>query len=176
MNSGFLRGAAAALLALGLAAGAAAQQKGPFGGFRHDRTLPIEIAADSLEVQESEDLAIFRGGVVAGQGTLRLTADELRVTYGGGGASGQIRRLEAKGSVFLANGDETAAGDAAEYDVAAGAIRMTGAVTLTQGGNVVKGGSLTIDLNSGRGRVEGGGGRVMSVFTPAPKDPPAAAD
>jgi len=42
-------------------------------------------------------------------------------------------------------------------------------VTLTQGGNVVKGASLTIDLNTGRGAIDGGSGRVKSVFTPAPK-------
>ncbi len=178
MTSGIVRRGAAALLCIALAGGAAAQSKGPFGGFRHDRTQPIEIAADSLEVQEAENLAIFRGSVVAGQGTMRLTADELRVTYGsGGGATGQIRRIEAKGKVFLANGDETAAGETAEYDVAGGSIRMTGAVTLTQGGNVVKGGALTIDLNSGQGKVDGAGGRVMSVFTPAaPKEPAKAAD
>lgn len=164
------RGAALALVLI--AGQAAAQSASPFGGFRHDRTQPIEIAADSLEVRESEKIAIFRGGVVAGQGTMRLTTNELEVHYGDGGAgSGQIRRLEARGDVFIANQAETARGETAEYDVAGGTIRMQGAVTLTQGGNVVKGSALTIDLNSGQGRVDGGGGRVMSVFTPAPKDP-----
>jgi len=71
--------------------------------------------------------------------------------------------------VFIANGAETAKGDLAEYDVETGKIVMTGAVTLTPGGNVVKGASLTIDLNTGRGAIDGGGGRVKSVFTPAPK-------
>lgn len=142
----------------------------PFGGFRHDETQPIEIAADSLEVREAEGIAIFTGKVVAGQGTMRLTADELEVTYGqGGGGTGEINRLQAKGEVFIANGAETAAGDWADYDVSAGRIEMGGAVTLTQGGNVVKGASLTIDLNTGRGAVDGGGGRVKSVFAPAPK-------
>ncbi len=170
MRFGFGRAAAMALILA--AAGAAAQSSGPFGGFRHDRTLPIEIAADSLEVREGEKIAIFRGGVVAGQGTLRLTADELEVNYGeSGGETGQIRRIEARGSVFLANGAETAAGDYAEYDVAAGRIAMSGGVTLTQGGNAVKGATLAIDLNTGQGKVEGGGGRVQSVFTPAPKAP-----
>lgn len=174
----FTHAVAMAALGLGLLAGAtSAQSNSPFGGFRHDSAQPIEIAADSLEVREGEKTAIFRGDVVAGQGTLRLTANEVEVDYGsGGGDSGQIRRLEARGDVFLANGAETASGEFAEYDVAAGTIRMTGAVTLTQGGNVVKGAQLSIDLNSGQGRVEGGGGRVMSVFTPAPKTAPKAAD
>ena len=158
-------------LALAALIAAPALAQSPFGGFKHDETQPIEIAANSLEVQEAQQIAIFRGEVVAGQGTLRLTADELEVNYGDSDAStGQIKRLQAKGSVLIANGAETAAGDYADYDVVKGQIRMTGAVTLTQGGNVVKGASLTIDLNNGQGKVDGGGGRVKSIFAPASRD------
>lgn len=157
-------------LLLGLTAAAPAFAESPFGGFRHDETQPIEIAADSLEVQEANQLAIFTGKVVAGQGTLRLTADKLEVTYGeGGGNTGEINRIKASGDVFIANGAETASGDWADYDVAKGVIRMGDAVTLTQGGNVVKGAALTIDLNTGQGKVDGGGGRVQSTFSPSPK-------
>lgn len=161
----------AALVAALLTAGAAAAQSAsPFGGFKHDETQPIEIAADSLEVQEANKIAIFRGAVEAAQGTMRLTADELEVAYGGEGDTGEIRRLKAKGGVMVANGAETASGDAADYDVEKGLITMTGAVTLKQGGNVVTGASLTIDLNTGQGKVDGNGGRVKSVFAPAKKN------
>ncbi|MGB0928229.1 MAG: lipopolysaccharide transport periplasmic protein LptA [Pikeienuella sp.] len=150
--------------------GVSADTKSPFGGFRHDETQPIEIAADSLEVREADGIVIFTGAVDAGQGTLRLTSNKLTVTYGDGGAgSGEINKMRAEGSVFIANGAETASGDWAEYNVAGGVITMGGAVTLTQGGNVVKGGSLKIDLNTGQGAVDGAGGRVKSVFTPAKK-------
>ncbi len=166
----FARPALCLAAAFLLTAGFTAQAQSPFGGFSHDASQPIEIAADSLEVREGENLAIFSGKVVAGQGTLRLTADRLEVTYGnGGGGSGEIQRLIAAGDVFLANGAETAAGDTADYDVAAGIISMAGSVTLTQGGNVVKGATLTINLGTGQGRVDGGGGRVKSVFAPTPK-------
>lgn len=161
----------AAIAALALAAPAAAQSVSPFGSFKHDQTQPIEIAADSLEVREEQKIAIFRGEVVAGQGSMRLTADELEVNYAdAGGGSGEIQRLQARGSVFLANGAETAKGEYADYDVAAGTIAMTGDVVLTQGGNVVRGASLRIDLNTGQGKVEGGGGRVQSVFAPRKRD------
>lgn len=162
--------AAVAFLA---AAPALAQDKGPFGGFKHDSKAPIEIASDSLEVRQAESLAIFAGEVVAGQGTLRLTADKLAVTYRGGksgadAGTGTIERMRADGNVFLSNGSETAQGAWAEYDVANGTMRMGGNVVLTQGGNAIAGESLLIDLNSGTGRVEGaGGGRVKSVFTPS---------
>ncbi len=165
----------AALLTAALAVGTAtAQEKGPFGGFKHDSTAAIEIVADALEVRQAENLAIFTGEVVAGQGTLRLTADKLTVTYAtekidttSTTDTGAIQHMRADGKVFLSNGAETAQGAWAEYDVASGMIRMGGDVVLTQGDNAISGESLVIDLNAGTGRIEGG--RVKSVFAPAAK-------
>ncbi len=112
---------------VGAAAGlpAAAQtDQGPFGGFKHDRTAPIEITSDALEVRQAENLAIFSGEVVAGQGTLRLTADRIDVAYDeaaeGDAETGAIRNMQAQGNVFISNGAETAQGEQAEYDVELG--------------------------------------------------------
>ena len=164
----------AGVLSLGLAlaaTGAAAQGAGPFGGFKHDSKAPIEIVSDSLEVRQAEGTAIFSGEVVAAQGTLRLTADQLKVSYETGQAAaetGEIQHMRAEGNVFLSNGAETARGDWAEYDVAGGTMRMGGGVVLTQGENAVSGQELVINLDAGTGRIEGdGGGRVKSVFTPS---------
>lgn len=157
-----------ALALVACATGALAQQSNPFGGFKHDRTAPIEIAADSLEVREAEQIGVFTGDVVAGQGKLRLKAQTLTVWYGdGGGETGDIRRVRAEGDVFLSSDAETARGDWAEYNVEKGAIEMGGGVTLTQGENAISGQTLSIDLNQGRGKI--GGGRVRSVFRPATK-------
>lgn len=161
------------------ALGAGAQEpSGPFGGFKHDSSAPIEITSDALEVHQGEHLAIFTGDVVAGQGTLRLTADRVEVSYaaqdqGAGKASGEasgtdsatgvIRELLAVGDVFISNGSETAQGERARYDIVSGIITMTGDVVLTQGENVISGKRLSINLDEGTGRVEG---RVKSIFTP----------
>jgi lipopolysaccharide export system protein LptA len=157
----------------GLAAGpAATQTAGPFGGFKHDSTAPIEIVADALEVQQTNNLAIFTGDVVAAQATLRLTTDNLTVTYAAEKSdadTGAIQHMRADGNVFLSNGSETAQGAWAEYDVANGMMRMGGSVVLTQGENATAGDSLVINLNTGVGKIEGG--RVKSVFTPAAKTP-----
>ncbi len=162
-----------AVAALVAAVPAMAQDKSPFGGFKHDSKAPIEITSDSLEVRQAESLAIFSGEVVAGQGTLRLTADKVTVTYSAGKSetgTGTIKKMRADGNVFLSNGAETAQGAWAEYDVAGGMMKMGGKVVLTQGSNAISGESLVIDLNAGTGRIEGdGGGRVKSVFTPSPK-------
>jgi lipopolysaccharide export system protein LptA len=181
---GFRLIAPVALVALmGLAGPAAAQEKGPFGGFKHDSGAPIEVVSDSLEVRQAENLAIFTGEVVAAQDTMRLTADKLTVIYAAvdsgteasadteteaDSGTGKIQHMRADGNVFVANGDETAQGAWAEYDVANGMIHMGGDVILTQGANAVSGQSLVIDLNTGNGKVEGG--RVKSVFAPADKN------
>jgi lipopolysaccharide export system protein LptA len=162
------------------AAQEAAQAKGPFGGFKHDSSAPIEIVADVLEVRQAENLAIFTGEVVAVQGTLHLTADLLNVTYAAeqsdtnaSPGTGAIQNMRAEGNVFLSNGAETAQGAWAEYDLASGMMRMGGSVVLTQGDNAISGESLVIDLNAGTGRIEGGRGRVKSIFTPAAETPAA---
>ena len=149
-----------------------AQESGPFGGFKHDRTAPIEITANSLEVRQAENLAIFEGEVIAGQGTLRLTADKVEVSYDAENQSdsetGAIKKMVARGNVFISNEAETAQGERAEYNVEEGKINMSGSVVLTQGANVISGQTLTINLNAGQGRIEGtGSGRVKSIFTPS---------
>lgn len=158
-------------LAVSLAAAAVAaraQTEGPFGGFKHDRSAPIEITSNALEVHQSENLAIFSGDVVAGQGTLRLTSNQLDVYYTQQEGSqdpgtGDIRNMQAHGNVFISNGKETAQGEKAEYDVEAGTITMTGSVVLTQGQNVISGQRLVIHVDEGQGRMEG---RVKSIFAP----------
>ncbi|MEM9098574.1 MAG: lipopolysaccharide transport periplasmic protein LptA [Pseudomonadota bacterium] len=167
------------VLAFGLHASlAGAQADGPFGGFKHDNTAPIEITSDALEVRQAEQLAIFSGNVIAGQGTMRLTADRLNVFYreqgsdsnsSASGDTGAIERIDAVGNVFLCNGAETAQGSTGTYNVKSGKVSMAGNVVLTQGGNAIAGPTLEIDLNTGVGKVTGGGnsGRVTSVFTPS---------
>lgn len=150
---------------------AAQSPVGPFAGFKHDSKAQIEIASNSLEVQQAQGTAIFEGEVVAAQATLRLTADRLVVSYEtgeSGDETGEIQHMRAEGNVFLSNGSETAEGAWAEYDVAGGTMRMGGDVLVTQGQNAIAGEALVIDLDAGTGRVEGGGGgRVKSVFVPA---------
>lgn len=153
------------------AAALAQGSSGPFGGFKHDREAPIEITSQNLEVRQAEQVALFKGDVVAGQGTLRLTASEMDVHYTENNesddATGAIRRIEARGNVFLSNGTETAQGDWGEYKVEDGMVRMTGNVVLTQGGNAGSGEELEIDLNTGVATMTKG---VKLIFTPKRKE------
>ena len=185
----FVGTSVAALALASLSTVAAAQ------GLRHDSSLPIEITADQLEVEQQKQLATFSGNVDAVQGELVLSADQLRVFYRddgegedtGAAAStaapgGSIRRIEAEGNVFVSSPRETAQGTSGTYDVASNQLMLEGAVVLTQDDNVIRGERLEIDLVSGRSRVlaavpEAAGGepqqRVRAIFVPADRAPAA---
>lgn len=152
----------------------------------HDSSQPIEISADSLEVEQEAQIATFAGNVDAVQGDLVLSADELRVHYEGkessvglaAGSGNNIRRIEAEGSVIIASPEETAEGDQGTYDVRGKLVVLEGHVVLTRGENVIRGERLVMDLVSGKSRIVGAettvadngedssGGRVRALFTP----------
>ena len=140
-----------------------------------DSDQPIEINADSLEVKQNEQLAVFRGNVDATQGRIKLRADELRVHYadaqpGAEGVSGAIRRIDAVGNVFIWSPTETAQGDTGIYEVDRKVITLTGQVVLTRGQNVLRGNRLVMNTATGVSTIDAGGGRVKGLFVPPPKE------
>ena len=156
----------ACLLCVGLSAGAAAAQGAgvTFGGLENVRGLPVEMAADSLEVNNQTGETVLRGNAVLGQGDMRIAAPEIRIFYDAQGTNA-IRRLEASGGVTLVTAQEAAEGQSAVYDVAAATVRLSGSVILTQGRNVLSGDQLFVDLRAGQGRMEG---RVRSILQTNP--------
>ncbi|RDW13041.1 lipopolysaccharide transport periplasmic protein LptA [Paracoccus thiocyanatus] len=150
-----------AILSLVLAAGPASAQATGFGR-AEDIKAPVEVTADSLRVDQKTGQAVFSGNVLIGQGAMRLSADSVTVTYAQGGQD-RISALHAQGNVTLASGDDAAEAQAADYDVETGAIVLTGDVLLSQGGNVLAGDKVTVDLESGTANASG---RVRSVLQP----------
>ena len=134
-----------------------------FGDAKLDPNTPVEITADELSVDQTNGSAIFSGNVVAGQGSMRLSAGEVRVQYlvEDGKATGRIDKLFATGGVTLVNGSEAAEAKEAVYSVGSGQIEMTGDVVLVQGQNALSGNKLIVDLGAGTGRMVG---RVKTVF------------
>ncbi|CAM4011202.1 lipopolysaccharide transport periplasmic protein LptA [Palleronia rufa] len=131
-----------------------------FGGLTQDTSLPVEVAADNLDVSQTDGTAVFTGNVLVTQGEMKLSADRIQVVYATGG-QGRIRTLNANGGVTLVNGSEAAEASEAVYDIDAGNVVMTGDVLLTQGQTALSGNRLVIDLTSGTGRMEG---RVRTIF------------
>lgn len=153
---------ASLLMAICLPVAAFAQADVAFGGLKHDSSLPIEISADRLQVDQSSGAATFSGNVVIGQGDMRLSAGKVRVEYAtGADTTGEISRLHATGGVTLVNGAEAAEAREAVYTIASGVVVMTGGVILTQGQNALASDKLTVNLATGTGQMDG---RVKSII------------
>ncbi len=161
-----LRSLFLALPLVGLACAASAQATSiAFGKVKADPTLPVEVTADSLDVDQSTGSAEFTGNVRVGQGIMRLSADRVLVIYKPD--SRGIQRLEATGSVVLVNGPDAAEAERAEYTIDSGVIVMTGNVLLTQGQNALTSDKMTVRLSDGTAKMDG---RVKTILNPDGND------
>lgn len=154
---------------------------------------PIEIHSDTLDVLQNDNKAIFKGNVIATQGTTKMRAAEMVVFYRNNdeekpasaaaidavpapsaAAPQGIYRIEAQGDVVFTTPEETALGDKAVYDVDKNTIDLYGAnVTLTRGQNVLKGTRLNHNMATSRSVLTGGAttqagkpARVHGLFVP----------
>jgi lipopolysaccharide export system protein LptA len=157
-------------------------------GFGASSDEPIAIEADKLEVLDNQQEAIFSGNVIVRQGETTLQTAQLVITYqddrdngtqsqSSGGLSGvagarQIKKLDASGKVLITSGEQTASGERATMEMDKELITMEGDVVLSQGGNVIKGERLVINLKTRESRMVAGGGngrqggRVQGLFLP----------
>lgn len=147
------------VVAMLLAAPAFAQTNINLGGIRADSSAPVEVAADSLTVDQDTGTAVFSGNVVIGQGDLRLSASSVRVIYDE--ATGDITKLNASGGVTFVTATEAAEAQTAVYDLTSGTIVLTGDVLLTQGASALSANQMTVNVNTGTAQMSG---RVRTVF------------
>ena len=153
---------ASVLSTLPFAAPASAQAK-------HNANAPIDFGADHIELQDKAARAVLSGNVAVRQGTMTLNSARMTVAYTGQviGGSPQVSRLDASGNVVVKRPTQTARSQYAVYDLNRRVITMLGGVTLTQNGNTVSGGRLTLNLDTDRAVIDGssvggaaGGGTV----------------
>jgi len=97
------------------------------GGITADPSAAVEVAADSLSVDQDTGTAIFEGNVVIGQGALRISAGRAQVVYDG--ASGDISMELGRGEVVALLGPNGSGKTTCFYSIA-------GLVT-PEGGNVM---------------------------------------
>lgn len=156
MIRSILAGAAALGIVLAAAAGVATAQTRPAPS-----SQPIMVGADSGE-QTPAGFAL-RGRAEVLQGDNRLRADAIQ----GVSTGGAISQVTASGNVYYVTPTETIRGDRAVYTVSDTTIVVTGDVILTQGRNVLTGGRLVYNIDTGSARMEGASGtRIQGVFYP----------
>ena len=135
-----------------------------FGTAPTDTSLPVEVTADSLNVNQADGSAEFTGEVLVIQGAMRMTAARVFVVYDN--ELSRIARLEASGGVVLVNGPDAAESDRAEYSIDSGVIVMTGSVLLTQGPSVLSSNRMVVNLTTGTAEMAG---RVKTILNPDQK-------
>jgi lipopolysaccharide export system protein LptA len=142
---------------------------------------PISINAEKLDYFDKEQKLVYSGAVVATQGdstlkcamlTIFLSGSPTQQNEEGGGQGGQVKRMEATGSVTIVSKDQVGQGDRGVYDKDENKVHLYGNVSLSQGPNVIKGRDeksfIVYDLTSGRANVMGG---ATSLFAPGSNDP-----
>jgi lipopolysaccharide export system protein LptA len=132
-----------------------------FGKTKQDTSLPVEVSADNLAVNQNDGTAIFSGKVLIGQGEMRLSAPKVQVFYNEAG--NKIERMKASGGVTLVSGDDAAEATNADYNIETGIIIMQGNVLLVQGPSALTAERMNIDTKAGTARMEG---RVKTVLKP----------
>lgn len=129
-----------------------------------DVSLPVEVTADQLSVDQSSGKAVFDGNVLVVQGEVRMSAGNVEIEYGTGeNGANSISKLTATGGVTFVTAADAAEAQMAVYSVASGEVTLRGSVLLTQGPSAISGDELTLDLASGNGQMSG---NVRTVFQP----------
>jgi lipopolysaccharide export system protein LptA len=160
MNRAVIAGVAVAGVLAVLGGSAIAQSTG--AGRTNVSNQPIMVGADGGE-RTTTGFGL-RGRAEVTQGENRLRAD----TIIGTNAEGQnVSSVTATGNVYYVTPNETIRGDRAVYTVSNATIIVTGDVILTQGKNVLTGGRLSYNIDTGQtDMAAGGNGRIQGVFYP----------
>lgn len=116
----------------------------------HDVDQPFDISADSVEVQDKANIAVFSGNVNVEQGDLILKADTLRVFYERDGDTPTILRLDARGDVEFRSPSEDVRSAWSIYDVRREIVTMGGQVRFNSEDARLAGDRLELNLRTGR--------------------------
>lgn len=135
------------------------------GGGTVDTSLPVEVSADELSVDQANGQAVLDGNVLIVQGEVRISANKVTIEYASDNDTPSgVSRLLATGGVTFVTAADAAEAETATYSVADGTVILDGNVLLTQGQNAISGDRLVMNLGAGSGRMEG---RVRTVISPA---------
>ncbi len=129
-------------------------QNSPFGMMKFSADNgPIQIKADSLNLDYKNNTVEFKGTVHATQSGTTLTSKALKVIYGQ--KFGDIKQVIALGDVKMMQGGRWATGQRAVLDEVKHTVEMTGEPVIHDGPDSVAGRRIIIYLDSEKSVVEG---------------------
>ena len=110
-----------------------------------DKDQPIELAADSVDVDEARGTSVYKGDVDLRQGSMRLQADSVTVQQQGR----KPNRIVAVGNVRFqqdsGKGPIKAKANKAEYEVNSEVLELTGNARLAQAGDTMSSDRIVYD-------------------------------
>ncbi|MEM6683775.1 MAG: LptA/OstA family protein [Pseudomonadota bacterium] len=121
----------------------------------HDVDQPFDISADSVEVRDQSNTAVFSGNVRVEQGDLRLESERLQVFYQRTGDTPTILRLDARGDVEFTSPSESVKSAWSIYDVRGEIVTMGGEVRFDSQDARLVGDRLELNLRTGRTTLDG---------------------
>ena len=124
----------------------------------------VQIKADLITGEKTQ--ATLTGNVKATHRTLDLRCDKMIAYYT---QPRVVTRVVCTGGVQAVDGDRTARGERAEYDVPTGVLVVTGSPEARQGTTYMRGTKVRLTLGSERLEVE----NAVIIFEPPPSDSPA---
>jgi len=132
----------------------------------------VITAKDQIEFWDKRNLAVARGDAVAVHQDKRLYADVMTAHFiKQANGKTQVGRIEAFDNVRIDTANEHVFSDRGAYNVPTGLARLTGSVKIKRGGNVLKGCSADIDLNTGISRLNTCSGSAQNGSNTNPQHP-----
>lgn len=123
-----------------------------------DRGAPIDIISDKVETFTKENLILFKGNVTARQRDMVIYADAVEATVMADGKG--IEKVVADGNVKVQQGVRVASCGKAIFFNSDQKVLLTGDPKVWEGGNLVSGEEIVVDLEQNKVEVKGGpGGR-----------------
>jgi lipopolysaccharide export system protein LptA len=132
-------------------------------------TGKVDVEANELELLGNGGNAIFRGDVVAKRDGTTINSQKLEVTYvetkeKDGSTKKEVDFIDVTGSVTITTEKEVITSNQARIIDRDDILVANGNVKVVQGGNVVFGQKLTVNLKTKK--LEMSGGRVKGSFQP----------
>jgi len=131
---------------------------------------PIDIASDTVEANQKQNIVTFQGNVIAKQENITLYASVLTIHYDS--ETKGIKMVVAIGNVKIVQLERRASGQKATFHQDQNKVVLEGEAVIREGENVIRGDRVIYYVEEERSVVEGGkGGRVNTTITPPKKEP-----
>ena len=143
-----------------------------------DRQQPLEINADSAELNEGEGFSVYSGNVVITQGSMKIEASTIRITFDDNGIQTMLASEEEEGELaYMRQQAEPtedgkislmeAWGKSIDYQVTKEYLTLLGSAKLIQRGNQFSGNKILFDVPKDNVKASGGEDkRVKMIFLP----------